>query len=269
MTAAEATSAHDSPALEWPARVGMVGYGVIYLLVGWLAGQLAFGDSAGQASGSGALHELAQQPLGAVTLLVVACGLGALATWEACRAAVGHRDEDGLRRWAGRAGSAGRAAVFATLGVMAALTAFGSGSSGGSGSQTLTARLMELPLGPAIVVAVGAGIGAVGVASGYRGLSDRWRKDVEIDGRTGQVGRLVTVLARTGYLSRAVAFLSIGGLFAWAGLTHDAKKSGGLDQAIVRLRDEPFGPWLILVIAVGLACFGAYHLFRAWYLRGT
>lgn len=267
MAAAEATEAQDNPALEWPARVGLVGYGVIYLLVGWLAGQLAFGDSAGQASGSGALQQLAQQPLGAVTLVVVACGLAALAVWEACRAFAGYRDQEGLRRWTARAGSAGRTIVFATLATMAAGTGLGISSCGSS--QTLTARLMALPLGPAIVVAVGVGVAAVGVASAVKGIGDRWRRDVERDGRTGTVGGVVAALARTGYVTRAVAFLTVGGFVCWAGLTQDAKKSGGLDQAIVRLRDEAYGPWLILVVAVGLGCFGAYHVFRAWYLRGT
>jgi hypothetical protein len=243
----------------------MVGYGVVYLLVAWLAVQLAFGDSAGQASGSGALHELAQQPFGGVLLVLVSLGLAAFCVWEACRALAGHRSDDGLRRWAARAGSAGRAVVYATLAVLAMLTAFGDSSSGGS--QSTTARLMALPLGPAIVVAVGLGVAGVGLTSAYRGLSDRWRKDVQRDGQEGPVGGLVETLARAGYLSRAVAFLAVAGFFVWAGLTHDAQKSGGLDQAIVRLRDESYGPWLILLVAIGLACFGGFQASRAWFLR--
>lgn len=265
MTATEAREAQQSSALRWSARLGLAGYGVVYLLVAWLAAQLGFGDSAGQPSGSGALHQLAQEPYGGLSLVLVAVGLAALCVWEVCRALAGHRDDDGLRRWAARAGSAGRAAVFATLSVLAVLTAFGSSS--GGGSQGMTAQLMQLPLGPAIVVAIGIGVGVVGVVSGYKGLSDRWRKDVESDGQTGSAGGVAEALARTGYVTRAVAFLVVGGLFVWAGLTHDAQKSGGLDQAIVRFRDEPYGSWAILLVAVGLGCFGAFQLFRAWFLR--
>ncbi|HWJ83542.1 MAG TPA: DUF1206 domain-containing protein [Nocardioides sp.] len=265
MTAVEAQEAKESPALRWPARFGLAGYGVVYLLVAWLAVQLAFGDSAGQPSGSGALHELAQQPFGGPLLVVVAVGLAALCVWELLRAVAGHRDDDGLRRWTARAGSAGRAAVFATLSVLAVMTAFG--DSGGGGSQGTTAQLMKMPLGPAIVVVIGLGVAVVGLVSGYKGLSDRWRKDLQTDGQTGSVGSVAEALARTGYLSRSVAFLVIAGLFVWAGLTHDAQKSGGLDQAIVRFRDEPYGPWVILVVALGLGCYGAFQLFRAWFLR--
>jgi len=156
------------------------------------------------------------------------------------------------------------------MGVLAALavkTALG--DSGGGGTDALTGRVMEMPLGPVLVVAIGLGIGCVGLVSAYRGLTDRWRKGLEVQGQVGNVGTVVAVLARTGYLTRAAAFLVIAGLFVWAGTTHDADKSGGLDQAIVRFRDEPFGPWLIMVVAIGLGCYGAFHAFRAWYLRGT
>jgi len=265
LTTSEAREATESPALRWPARVGMVGYGVVYLLIAWLAAQLAFGDSAGQASGSGALQEVAQQPFGGVLLVLVAAGLAGFCVWEACRAIAGHRSDDGAKRWVARAGSAGRAVVYATLGVLAVLTAFGDSS--GGGSQGTTAKLLKLPLGPAIVVAIGLGVAAVGLVGGYRGISDRWRKDVEVDGQHGTVGGLVEALARTGYLSRAVAFLAVAGFFVWAGVTNDAKRSGGLDQAIVRLRDEPYGPWLILVVAIGLGCFGGFQASRAWFLR--
>jgi len=246
----------------------MAAYGVVYVLIGWLAGNLALGDREGQTSGQGALHEIAEQPLGAVSLWLAAAGLAALAVWEACHAVAGHRDEDGLKRWGHRAASAGRAGVFGGLAVLAVTTALGdSGGGGGKKSDGITADLLSLPLGPAIVVGVGLAIGAVGAVSVWHGVGDRWREDLEVDGRTGTVGRVVGGLARTGYVTRGAAFVAVGGMFAWAGLTHDAAESGGLDQAIVRLRDEPYGPWLILLVALGLACYGVYHLFRAWYLR--
>lgn len=265
--AADAREARDHPALEWPARLGMLAYGVVYVLVGWLAGHLAVGDPEGQPSGQGALHQIAQQPLGAAALWLAAAGLAALAVWEACQAVGGHRSDDGLRRWGARAGSAGRGVVFGVLAVLAAMTA--AGDPGGGGGGGITADLMSMPLGPVLVVGVGVAIAAVGVYSAYKGLSDRWRKDLEVDGQTGAVGGVVTGVARAGYVTRGAAFVVVGGLFGWAGLTHDARKSGGLDQAIVRFRDEAYGPWLMLVVAVGLGCYGVYHLFRAWYLRGS
>lgn len=268
MTAsAEVREARDHPALEWPARLGMLAYGVVYLLVAWLAVQLALGQGGGKPTGKGALHELAQQPLGAVLLWLVAGGLAALALWEVCQVVVGHRDDDGLQRLGARAGSGCRAVVMGTLAVLAVRTALG--DAGRSGSKGTTARLLSMPWGQALVVAIGLGVLVLAVVSVHRGLTDRWRKGVQMEGQTGEVGGVVAALARIGYVSRGVAFVVVGGLFVWAGWTHDADKGGGLDQAIVQLRDEPFGPWLMALVAVGLGCYGAFHLFRAWYLRST
>ena len=40
-----AEQAGDSTSLEWLARGGLIAYGVVHLLVGWLALQIAWGTS--------------------------------------------------------------------------------------------------------------------------------------------------------------------------------------------------------------------------------
>ncbi|HRC85420.1 MAG TPA: Clp protease N-terminal domain-containing protein, partial [Thermoanaerobaculia bacterium] len=64
----------------------------------------------------------------------------------------------------------------------------------------------------------------------------------------------VNVLAEGegGYTAKGVAFGIVGVLFVVAGLTHDPKKSGGLDQALFELLDKPFGPLLLALVAVGI-----------------
>ena len=263
----KAQEARDHPVLEWMAKLGTAIYGVVYVVVGWLAVQVALGDSAGKASGEGALREIAQKPFGEVVLWVACAGFAALAVWTACEAVAGHDDKDGAKLLRSRLASAGRAIVFAILGVLSFQTVTGSSSGGRSSEDTYTAKLLQLPFGPALVVALGAAIVGYGIYSVYEGLSDKWRKQLEPEGRTGDVGTAITVLARTGYPSRGGAFAVIGGLFIWAGFTHDANKSGGLDQALLTLRDAPFGKFLLIAIAVGLACFGAFNVAKAWYLR--
>ena len=44
-TASKAEQAGDSASLEWLARGGLVAYGVVHLLVGWLALQIAWGSA--------------------------------------------------------------------------------------------------------------------------------------------------------------------------------------------------------------------------------
>lgn len=87
--------ADDSDLFDHAVRVGLVSYGIVHLLIAWLALQLALGSSAGSASSKGALSEVAQKPLGQISLYVVAAGFLALVLWQLTEAAVGHRKEDG------------------------------------------------------------------------------------------------------------------------------------------------------------------------------
>ena len=61
-----AEQAHHSDWMDHAIRVGLVAYGVVHLLVGWLALQLAFGEKEDSASNSGALHYLAGEGMNTV-----------------------------------------------------------------------------------------------------------------------------------------------------------------------------------------------------------
>jgi hypothetical protein len=261
-----ADEAQDHPAVSWAARLGFACYGLVYLLIGWLALQLALGDSEGQPSRSGALRQLADQPFGRGLLWVAVGGFAALVLWELCQVVVGHRGRDGLAKVAGKAGSAFKVVVFATLGISAARVATGSGSSGGS-SQGWTARVLSWPVGPALVAVAGVAIVGFAAWSVVKGVTDRWRKEVDGESRTGATGRALTWTARIGYVGRGAAFGVLGALVVWAALTHDPQKSGGLDGALGTVRDGPAGPVLLALIALGLACFGVFNAAKAWHLR--
>src|SRR4051794_8528283 len=81
-TVSSARRAGDSEGLEHLARVGLVAYGVVHLLIAWLALQLAWGGGGGEADQSGAMSTLAEKPFGKPLLWVLAIGLLALAVWQ-------------------------------------------------------------------------------------------------------------------------------------------------------------------------------------------
>jgi hypothetical protein len=58
----------------------------------------------------------------------------------------------------------------------------------------------------------------------------------------------------------------VGGLFVAAAYTHHAKKSGGLDQALHTVLQQPFGPVLLILIGAGIACYGLFCFARARHL---
>src|SRR5690242_12832684 len=90
-----ASEAQDNPALELAARVGFVVSGLLHLLIGWIALQVAFGGSGGkQADQSGALSTLAGNGLGKVLLWLAVAGFLGLALWQLAEAVAGGRTAD-------------------------------------------------------------------------------------------------------------------------------------------------------------------------------
>ena len=249
--------AEDGPWLDRTARVGVVVYGIVHLIVAWLVLRLALGDGSGSASGSGALHTLARSGVGRASLLGVAVGFFALAVWQAVEALLGYRREGTIKRVLNRIASGAKVAVFAVIGVNALMLAAGD-SAGGTGTDGVTARLMRLPSGPLIVGMVGIGIIAVALVFVYFGLAQEFRDVMSTDGETGRTGRSYIALGTTGYVCKGVAVALVGLLFVYAALTHDPQKSGGLDPALHRVLQEPFGAPVLVVIALGLACYGLF-----------
>ncbi|HET7355994.1 MAG TPA: DUF1206 domain-containing protein [Nocardioidaceae bacterium] len=248
--------AERSDTLDRAVRVGLVGYGVMHLLIAWLAARLVFGGG-GNASAQGALGTLAQTTPGRVTLYVVGVGFAALAVWQLIEAVGGHRSADGAERWAKRGGSAVKVIVYGVLSVSSFTIAAGAGS-GSGGTDSMTATLLSMPGGQVVVALIGVGVLVAAGVLGYVGASGSFTDKLTARGRSGSVGSAIIWSGRIGYLGKAVALAIVGGLFVWAGWTHDPHKSGGLDQALHQVLQAPLGQGVVMVIAVGIACFGVF-----------
>ena len=260
-----AEQAHNSDWMDHAIRAGLVAYGVVHLLVGWLALQLAFGEKEDSASNSGALHYLAQQPMGGVLVWMIAVGMFLLVLWRLLEFAFGYRDEsDDTKRWRKRATSLFKAVIYGVIGWSAVQIATGSG--GGGGTDSTTAKLMDLPGGQLIVGAVGLAIIGYGGSLVYRGWTEKFREHLDAQGQAGKDGSVYVTLGKVGYIAKGVAIAIVGGLFCYAAITHDPKKSGGLDQALQTVLEQPFGQVLLTAIALGIAAYGVFCFARAKHL---
>jgi hypothetical protein len=243
-------------------KVGLVSYGVVHLLVAWIALNLAFGRR-GDASPNGALKEVAKQPLGEGLLWVMAVGLFALTVWQLIEATVGRDDPNREGNVKGRARSAGRAAVYLALGLLSIGVAVGSSSAqSGQGEETLTAKLMALPFGQVLVAAVGAAVLAVGISQVVKGVRQKFAEDLDRN-----VSQSVRRLGTVGYISKGIALAIVGVLFGWAAFTYDPEKAGGMDAALATIKNQPAGTVLLVAMAVGIACFGVYCFAWARFAR--
>ncbi|WP_152192507.1 DUF1206 domain-containing protein [Georgenia satyanarayanai] len=251
----------DHPVLTTGARLGYAASGVLHLVLGWLAVSLAWGTgSSGEAADqSGALEQLGSTPVGAVLLWVIVVGFALLTLWQVATAVATGETKDRLK-------SVGKAVTYLVLTGLAAQAATGQGSGGGGGGDeqtaSLTARVMEHPLGQVAVGLVGVGVVVVG---GYHVVKG-WRRKFLADLRENP-GRGVTVAGRVGYVAKGVALGIVGALFVVAAVQNDPEEAKGLDGALRSLLELPLGTALLTAVGLGIAAYGVYSFGRARYAR--
>ncbi|MGY2082236.1 DUF1206 domain-containing protein [Blastococcus sp. SYSU DS0539] len=272
--AGAAGRAGNSDGLEHLARIGLIAYGLVHLLIAWLALQLAWGRAGQEADQSGALATLAQQPLGEPLLWVLAVGLLALALWQAAEilrwrhgwSASGEARKQAVEK---TVKAAAKAVVYIALAVLAIRFATGGGQSGGGSQQQAAAGVFGWPAGRWLVGAAGLVVVGVAVYLVHKGVTKRFLKEIDLTGCSSSARKLVTRLGQVGFPAKGVALGLVGGLLVWAAVTFDAEKAAGLDGALQTVLTAPAGPVLLTLIAVGIAAFGAYCFVRARYPERT
>jgi uncharacterized membrane protein YidH (DUF202 family) len=257
----------NSQAVEIGARVGLACYGVTHLLIAWLALQVAFGGGGGeQANQKGAFQQLTDNTFGKILLWIIVVGFVAVGLWRLGQAIWGYRYvSDKKKQLRKRGTSAFKAVVFFTLTVLAVRTAIGSGG-GGNGQQQATAGVLGLPGGQWIVGLVGLGIIVAGGSKIYAGWKKKFEDDMNMpsDQKTRQA---VERTGQIGYIAKGVSIAVIGVLVVIAAIQFDPAKAAGLDAALRSLAQTPLGPWLLVVVALGLAAYGVFCWFDAKYHR--
>jgi hypothetical protein len=259
----------DHPVLEALARAGLVAYGVVHLLIGWLTWRVSRGADGTDADQTGALQTVAAGPGGAVLLWAIGLGLVALALWQGGEVLLWWR---GLLDRASRTRTAvvcakclAKAAVYAVLGATALLFAVGAEYEADERLRELTGETLEVPGGAVAVGAAAVGVVAVGVYSVWRGATGGFMRDVDLPAAPDRWEPVIEAFGRVGYVAKGIAFGVVGVLLFRAATTADVSTATGLDGAMTAIGRTGAGPALLTVVAVGFAAFGVYALARARY----
>ena len=256
-----ARKVETSSAYQWLVRVGLIFYGLVHLLVAWLAIRLALGvgGSDEEASNTGALRSLAETPLGRGLLWVVAVGFFALVVWQVITALIGFVEFDGFKRVRKRLAAALRAVLYGYLGVASARIAAGPESDEAEDAQeSLSQGLLGLPFGQVLVGLIGLAVLGYAIAQVTKAFRTSFHDELDTT-LSGAPLRLT----QAGFVGKGIAIGIVGGLFLWAALDADAQKAGGLDQALQQVLNQPFGQWLLIALAVGIGAYGIYCFFWA------
>jgi hypothetical protein len=253
------------------ARLGYAAKGIVYLIIGWLAVQVAIGAGGKTTDQRGALQTIYEQPFGKFLLAIVIIGLMGFAIWCFLQAWF---DTEGkgsdLKGIIGRLG-------YAVTGVSYAILAFGAfqlvtrtGTSSATKSTTtstqdVTAQLLNHSWGVAVVVLLGLIVIGVACYMFAKAYTAKFQRRLLLTGLSAQLRRGVIFLGRFGYAALGVVFSIIGIFLIVAAVQHNPHEAKGLDAALGTLAQQPFGPLLLGIVALGLVAYGVYSFVEARY----
>ncbi len=255
-------------------RAGYMAKGLVYAIVGVLAFQVVIGAGGRTTGSSGALRSLVGEPFGQVLLTIVGIGLIGYSIWRFIQAGADPdnkgTDASGI---GSRLGYAVSGIIYGSLALTAFNIAFGSsfiGGGGGSGSsstQGMTAQLMQQPFGRWLVGIVGLLVIGFGLTQFYKGYSADFRKKLDLSEMSATEQTWAMRSGRLGLIARGVVLVLIGVFFIQAAYQADPSEARGLGGALSTLLQQPFGPWLLGIVAIGLIAYGAYMWVLARYRR--
>ena len=258
------------PWIERFARYGYAAKGVVYVLIGALAALGALKEGGGPTDSRGALRQIVRQPYGRVMLCVIAAGLAGYALWRVTQAL---RDtEDKGTSWKGLAVRAGYACigfVYAGLSFSAVRLILGHSAGAGSDETTRgwTAFAMMFPLGRLLVGLAGLSVIGFGLWQCYKAFTARFcRKWKRYEMHEHAHGFAMRV-GQIGLIARSVVFFIIGLFLIQAAWRARAEEARGLGGALRTLEQQPYGPYVLGAVALGLVAYGLYMFVEARYRR--
>jgi uncharacterized membrane protein len=263
---AASRNAGGSSALALLGRAGFLARGIMYIVIGWIALQIAFGHSRQQADRTGALHELSSTPFGEAALWILVVGFIGMTLWRLSEAIwpTGEGRKAGARVLA-----LVKAVIYAVIayGVLKYAIGLGAPQSSNKQSVDLTATLLRYTGGQVLVVVIGLVLIGAGLYLGYEAWRERFLKDMQLGQLKTRTRKIVEWLGRIGGVARGIVFITAGVFLVVAAVEAKPGQAKGIDSSLRVLATTPAGPWLLALVAIGLIMFGLFSCCEARFRR--
>jgi uncharacterized membrane protein len=259
-------SAGGSSALALLGRAGFLARGIMYIVIGWIALQIAFGHSRQQADRTGALHELSSTPFGEAALWILVVGFIGMTLWRLSEA-IWPTGEG--RKASARVLALVKAVIYAVIayGVLKYAIGLGAPQSSNKQSVDLTATLLRYTGGQVLVVVIGLVLIGAGLYLGYQAWRERFLKDMQLGQLKTRTRKIVEWLGRIGGVARGIVFITAGVFLVVAAVEAKPGQAKGIDSSLRVLATTPVGPWLLALVAIGLIMFGLFSCCEARFRR--
>ncbi len=248
------------------ARLGYLARAIVYFLMGCFTILLIIGSPLGAATDSkGALRQLMEQPLGHVLLFILACGLFSYSLWRFAQSFmdVSHVGSD-RKAIIKRFGYAIGGFTHALLGIYAIKLIFSLSANSAGSERSLAQWLLSQPFGQLITGAFALIIIGFGITQFIIGWKSKYMEQLNLP---NELRSWLSPICKFGFIARGFVFLLIGSFFFQAAFHFNSQKAGGISMAWKVLRQQPFGQFLIALVAIGFIAFSIYGFAESKYQK--
>ncbi len=262
-----------SPAVEALLRLGYVVRGLLYGVIGLLALKVATGGRGQFTDTQGAIATVSRTPWGDILLWVILAGLIGYGLLGLIRAIF-----DPLRKGTDAKGIVERLGYavsgisylllgYATWNLMRGAAAAVKNGAQGQQIQHTAGTVLSKPWGPWAVGLAGVVVVGIGIAQIAKAAGRNFDQQFQAFQLSPEHRKWIDRLGRFGTAARGVVFALIGVFLFQAAYFHDPKRAQGMDGVLASLLHQPYGPYLLAVVALGLIAFAIYSILSAVWLR--
>ncbi|RLQ95519.1 DUF1206 domain-containing protein [Falsibacillus albus] len=258
---------HEITARPWIKRFARLGYfakGFVYILIGVLSMLAAFGVGGGTKDATGAFAAVASEPYGEILLWVIAAGLAGYVSWRFIQI-IFDPEEKGfdMKGILIKLGYLISGIIYSGLIFKAVKIALhsSSGNSGGS-KKTMLAKVMAEPFGQWAVGLVGIGIIIFGIYEFYYAFKGKFAEKFKKHKMNKHEWELGIKSGKIGLSARGVVFCIIGYFVTMTAYTAKPSDSISMDGALLKIAQQPFGQWMLAIVAIGLSLYGVFQIVK-------
>jgi len=141
-----------------------------------------------------------------------------------------------------------------------------------SGAQSIQMKniistIFLMPFGKWIVGIIGIIFLGYGLSQLYKGLRHNFEEKIKHYTLTPKQVKVIKIMGRFGTIARAIVFTLIGIFLLFAAYHASSHRVKGIDDVLLIILNQPYGPWLLGIVAVGLIAFGFYSLLSSFWFK--
>lgn len=251
------------------ARIGYSAKCIVYCILGVLTLFVAFNSTkAEEVTKKSVFQEILYTPFGSVSLTAVTVGFACYVAWRLAQGITNPGDLDMskprdilMRLFYFFSAIAYGSATYVSLKVLMSLQ-----DDAKQQQQQVGDSILQTTWGALLVGAISVAVILFSLIQ-FKHVIKTDFMDKFVNAMPQLQKRIVVWSGRLGFACRGVLYLMVGAFFMNASIAQKSEKAGGLPEALSTLLVQPFGPWMVCALGIGLIGFGVFCGFEGRYRK--